>query len=161
LFYDVVERVIAANAEVRATVVGSGHDPGLLAARYPSAVENTSFRRHTEIDCDFLASFDLLLVTSPAEAFSLVLLEASACGLQFVSTDVGIARDLADRGLGRIASADADAFSEQVLTALAGVMECDMQSKLAQIRSIRVDYDAEVVSQGFEDLLRRVGGTTP
>lgn len=161
LFYDVVEKVIAANAEVRATVVGSGHVPELLAARYPSAVEHTSFMGHTEIDCDFLGSFDLLLVTSPAEAFSLVLLEASACGLQFVSTDVGIARDLADRGLGWIASADADAFSEQVLTALAMVGNTDDSSKEAQMRYIRADYDAEVVSHGFEDVLRRIDGTTP
>lgn len=153
LFFDVFERLIATKLNVSATVVGSGHHPELLAKRHLSAANQATFLGHAEIDCAFLRTFDLLLVTSPAEAFSLVLLEAAACGLKFVSTDVGIARDLANLNMGWIGSTDVEVFSNQVLKALEEIRAGENCTRDEKIRDIREKYDVKIIARAFEHRL--------
>lgn len=153
LFFDVFKRLIATKINVSATVVGSGHNPKLLAKRHLSAVNQATFLGHAEIDCAFLRTFDLLLVTSPAEAFSLVLLEAAACGLKFVSTDVGIAKDLVNLNMGWISSTDAEVFSNQVLKALAAMRAGETCSNDKRVRDIRAKYDVKIIARTFEHRL--------
>jgi 2-polyprenyl-3-methyl-5-hydroxy-6-metoxy-1,4-benzoquinol methylase/peptidoglycan/xylan/chitin deacetylase (PgdA/CDA1 family) len=67
---------------------------------------------------DFYRGFDVLAISSVAEGTPLPLLEAMACGLWVVTTDVGSARELVRDGEGgRMVSRNPEAFANALLEA--------------------------------------------
>lgn len=119
---------VAAKTGARLVVIGKDQDPKrgrpyceALAARLGARV---AFLGTLPRD-DVLAAFrecDVLLLGSDFEGYGLVLLEAMASGLPFVSTPAGAAPDLARHGCGRI-GADADALAAHVRALLADPAE--------------------------------------
>lgn len=119
-----VDRLVEAAAGTGATLVVLGKD----ADGSQAECERLAAKRGTKLRVlgrvprgDFLSAYreaDLFLLGSDFEGFGIVLLEAMAAGLPFISTPAGAAPDLAATGAGEIAK-DADAMREEIRALLA------------------------------------------
>jgi alpha-1,6-mannosyltransferase len=81
-------------------LVGAGQDQALLRAPNVSIVP---FRRDQRALARLLASCDVLVHPGDCETFGLIVLEAMACGLPVVGTNVGGVAELVDRETGILA----------------------------------------------------------
>ena len=64
---------------------------------------------------DFYKKIDLYVCASSHEGLPTPLLEASACGIPFVSTDVGIVKEIDNKGLNVIVQRTPQSFSNGVI----------------------------------------------
>lgn len=114
-----------ADERVRLLVVGGGEDAGALADHARAAglagrVHLAGVVAHDRL-ADHLRAADVLVSTSDLESFGLVLIEAMACGLPVVSTDLpGTRAVVRDGHTGRlVAPGDADAIAAGIAAILA------------------------------------------
>lgn len=157
--YKVINSVILISPNIDITVLGAGYNRSSQRLLDPISQKHVSFIGHSEISCDFLKRFDLLLVTSPAEAFSLCLLEAAACGLRFVSTDVGVAKELSDRNFGWLAEREVGNFSDQIMSAISSICMPGVDLCNEKIGWIRSEYCAAKIAVRFDELFRSQGAS--
>jgi glycosyltransferase involved in cell wall biosynthesis len=102
MFLEAVEQVLKANIRARFFIVGDGSERETIAAKvealnaaYGPAVEMTSWI--TDI-ATFNAGMDIICLTSDNEGTPVSLIEAQACDLPVISTDVGGVRDILKEG---------------------------------------------------------------
>ncbi len=119
LLVEVARRVLAARPEVRLTIVGAGRDRGLveaLAHDEPDRVRLLGFVAEREL-ADVYASADALWLTSRAESFSLVALEAFTQGVPVVGFALPGLHDVTEiYPEGRVAPFDTEGFARSAET---------------------------------------------
>ena len=100
LFVEVARGLAARVPLARFVVAGSGSEAGRLRAAVESAELSTRFRLlgSREDVPAIWAAIDVAVLTSRTEALPVSLLEAHACGVPAVSTDVGSVRDIVADG---------------------------------------------------------------
>ena len=144
------------NFEPRAVlmVVGGGDEEPALRAGAPQSVRFVGAVSDT---ADFLRASDVFVLPSSAEGLSNALLEAQACGLATVLTDVGAAREVVTDGVDGLVVPVDDA--EALLAALASVAsDPELRETLGrQARMNAVErYSLESTVRGYLDAYRRV-----
>jgi glycosyltransferase involved in cell wall biosynthesis len=118
-----LERVLAANPAVKVTFFGGHRSREVVLADYPVAlhgqIEVVPRFERTALP-HLLSGADILLFPSVAEGFSLALVEAMACGLSPVATDVGAAREVVRHGVDGliVPSRDPDALAQALARAV-------------------------------------------
>ncbi len=102
LFLEAVEQVLAQNIRARFFIVGDGSEKTTIEAtvnqlnkKYGECITMTSWI--TDI-ATFNAGMDLICLTSDNEGTPVSLIEAQACNLPVISTDVGGVRDIVSEG---------------------------------------------------------------
>ena len=102
LFLDAVERVLKQGVKARFFIVGDGSEKAMITERvnqlnqlYGECIQCTSWI--TDI-ATFNAGMDLICLTSDNEGTPVSLIEAQACNLPVISTDVGGVRDIVKDG---------------------------------------------------------------
>ena len=102
LFLEAVESVLAQNIRARFFIVGDGSEKTTIEAtvnelnkKYGECITMTSWI--TDI-ATFNAGMDLICLTSDNEGTPVSLIEAQACNLPVISTDVGGVRDIVSEG---------------------------------------------------------------
>lgn len=103
-----------------------------------------------------LAQADVLLLPSADESFGLAALEALACGVPVVTSDVGGLADLVDNGKSgyRVAPGDTAAMASGVLRLAADAATLDFHRDQAYRAAQR--FDAEHIVPLYESLYRRM-----
>jgi glycosyltransferase involved in cell wall biosynthesis len=118
LLVEVGRRALRSADDLRLTVVGAGRDEGLvrsLADEFPDRVRHLGFVDEMELASTYAAA-DLLWMTSRAESFSLVALEAFTQGVPVVCFAVpGLADVTSIFPEGRVPCYDVEAFTAAVL----------------------------------------------
>lgn len=118
LLAEIGRRVLAASPDVHLSVAGTGRDERFvqeLAAQFPQRVTLLGFVPEAQLPAAYAAS-DVLWLTSRAESFSLVALEALTQGVPVVSFAIPGLDDVTSiYPAGRVHPFDLDAFVQKVL----------------------------------------------
>jgi glycosyltransferase involved in cell wall biosynthesis len=136
--------------------VGDGPERPALEAlaadlRLNGAVDFLGMRDHAAV-AELMRGADLLVLPSLAENLPTVVLEAQACGLPVVATDVGGTREALDRSAGRlVASGDEEALAGAIAAALAADHDREAIADRARAR-----YGHEAVAARWEQTYREV-----
>jgi 2-polyprenyl-3-methyl-5-hydroxy-6-metoxy-1,4-benzoquinol methylase len=147
---------------IRVCWVGNEHDPlkgredVLIPAMRRAGIEiiqaNGSLSQSEMVL--FYHNCDVLAVSSVAEGTPLPLLEAMACGLWIVSTDVGVVSELIRDGEGgRIVPRQPEAFAEALLEACSNPVRT-RQLGYANAARIELQRNWDLSSATFRDLLK-------
>jgi glycosyltransferase involved in cell wall biosynthesis len=163
-----LQPVLRANPGVKVTFFG-GHRPlDAVQADYPADLHRQiEVVPHFEREAlpDLLEDTDVLLFPSVAEGFSLALVEAMACALAPVATDVGAARDVVRHGVDGliVPSRDAGALADGLSRMVRDREALDGMRRSAHARAQKYTWShaaAENLRLYAETLeRRRVGGT--
>jgi glycosyltransferase involved in cell wall biosynthesis len=151
----VVSSLLAANADVRIVLAGDGLGPGLVAGT-PLAAEGRLFCLGPRSDVpSLLRDATVLVLTSDNEGMPNVVLEALACGLPVVATDVGdLARMLPDT-CGLLVPGDVTALSAALLQVMA---QAPTYRRAAEEHAVTMaaTYSSQAMANRTVDLWRRV-----
>jgi len=101
---------------------------------------------------DFYNAADVFVYSSKYENFSQPLLEAGAAGLPIVSTNVGIASEIAEDGGAVLSKGDA----EEIADCIKSLQDPELRLKMgiAAQKSIQKRFDWKVIMQNYLDLYR-------
>lgn len=154
--YDLLEAFEKANFKVpvRLFLFGDGEVDKVKSVVNASAkkdfIEMSAWRKHDEY-LKILPDFDLLVLPSYAERFSMSLVEAQGLGLPVISTFVGGTADIVDDGVtGLLCNAgDIDALTQK-LELLVNDKSLRLQMGVAGWERIRTHYTGDVVLQKLE-----------
>jgi glycosyltransferase involved in cell wall biosynthesis len=139
----------------RLVLVGDGAERSRLeqAARDHGIADRVLFPGRVSAPEEYLAALDIFLLSSSTEQTSNAMLEAMACGLPAVSTDVGDGRELlGDTGAPAvIPPGDLGAYSD-ALVALAGSPELRARLGAANRQRCVNQYSLESMVRGYEAL---------
>lgn len=152
LFLDVVQRTVAVHPDTIALIAGDGELRGELEA-YAATLGIAGHVRFLGWRRDLATIYgatDVFVLTSRNEGTPVALIEAMACGVPGVSTDVGGVKDVIDSpAVGRLAPfGDADALAGHVRDLLAGA---DARSAMGERARQRV-----IDRYGFERLVGEI-----
>lgn len=119
LFVEVADSVLQTGTKAHFIVVGDGPESSSLKAE----IEKRGLQTHFTLPgsqpdpAEWHRMFDVLLLTSHSEAMPLTILEANACGVPAVATDVGGVRDVIVQGETGyyVPAGDADALTQRLL----------------------------------------------
>jgi len=89
-----MEDLVKVYSKLGLVIVGSGPELGKLKAKSKKIAANVVFEDWTDNLSSCYKSADLFLLTSNYEGYGRTLVEALACGLPVISTDVGCANEL-------------------------------------------------------------------
>ena len=140
-------QVAARFPEVDFVVAGTGPEGGDLRRGAPGNVRFIGFRDSREV----LAAADVFMLTSDYEGMPMTLLEAMACGVPSVVSDVDGCREILHDGEGGVTArpGDADDFSAKLGAFLSDADWRAEQGKLARERVLR-DHDARAQTKAVE-----------
>ncbi len=95
LAIEAVKLVVEKNTGVGLVIIGDGPEKNNLVkiTTELKLSRNVFFESWTNDPCSYYKTADLFLITSNYEGYGMSIIEARACGLSVVSTDVGIARE--------------------------------------------------------------------
>lgn len=157
-FAECAARVARARPDARFVACGAGVDADNAALGEALARRNLSARTHRlGLRRDVprvLAALDLMVCSSRTEAFPNAVLEALACGVPCVSTDVGEVRDVLGRAGIVVPVGDAEGLAQGCLAGLAARPALAQQARPRALR-FSVDSMAERHAQVWESLARR------
>lgn len=119
LLIDAAPAILAADANAHIVIVGSGPEEGSLRAHAAARGLDREPRFHLlpfhDSSWPFLAALEVFVLPSQWEAFPIGLLEALACGVPQVATDVGgNAEAVAEGVTGRVVGVDGPAIGAAV-----------------------------------------------
>ena len=120
LFLEIVERLAKQNIRARFFIVGDGSERELIETKVNTLNEdlNTQITMTSWITdiATFNAGMDIICLTSDNEGTPVSLIEAQACNLPVISTDVGGVRDILKEGETGfvVPKKDAAAFAEKL-----------------------------------------------
>lgn len=140
--------------EYRLTIVGDGSRRAAYERLCTSAGIDgeVSFEGYQSDVSRYYARSDIFVLPSISEGLPTVIMEAQACGLPVVSTDVGGAWELV-RGGRIVPKKDASSLSE----AIAGLADTDLVERGAEARRHVVqNYSLEQMSAEYSELYRRI-----
>ncbi len=154
-----IARLLQAFAGLRATrparlvIVGDGPERSALQGLAGSLeiADDVFFAGHSTCAESWLAAFDIFALSSDTEQMPLSLLEAMACGLPCVCTDVGDVRDMvSDANRDFVTRGDHRALAE----ALARLVQADRAAiGLANRTKAAAAYDQETMFGAYAELL--------
>ena len=152
LFLDIAQRTVAAHPETTALIAGDGELRAELEA-YAATLGIAGHVRFLGWRRDLTTIYgatDVFVLTSRNEGTPVALIEAMACGVPGVSTDVGGVKDVIDSpAVGRLAPfGDADALAGHVRDLLA---DADARAAMGERARQRV-----LASYGFERLVAEI-----
>ncbi|HKU17092.1 MAG TPA: N-acetyl-alpha-D-glucosaminyl L-malate synthase BshA [Steroidobacteraceae bacterium] len=156
---DAVRVLAAVNATRPARLILIGDGPEMPAV--VREVEQLGLRDRVQmlgqrLDVqEILSGCDVFLLPSAEESFGLAALEAMACGVPAVTSDVGGLAELIENGNGgyRVASGDIAAMAGRVLDIVADCDTLELQRTEARRRAAR--FDAQLIVPMYEDLYMR------
>ncbi|RKD72830.1 N-acetyl-alpha-D-glucosaminyl L-malate synthase BshA [Sinobaca qinghaiensis] len=158
---DVIEAFYTVQLEQKATLLMIGDGPDLnkawqLAEKLGIA-ESVLFLGNQKNISDFLNMSDVMFLLSEKESFGLAALEAMACGVPVVGTDVGgIPEVIEDGRSGLIVPAgDAEAAGKAALHIIAESSVFQSFSSEAKKRA-KEEFSALKIVQQYEDVYKRV-----
>jgi len=135
----IAEAVATLPAWCRACFVGGGWDLGRQRATIAHVLGHRAVHvDRTERIGDYLRAFDCFCLASPAEGFSMGMLEAMWCGVPCVLTRVGVLPELERRhGRHRWVSLDPRCSREELADAIRSVADLGPSGRAAMARSAR------------------------
>lgn len=147
------------DGDYRLTIVGDGsrRDDVERLARSLGISDSVSFEGWQTDVLPYYQRSDVFVLPSLSEGLPTVIMEAQACGLPVVSTDVGGARELVKAGR-IVPKEDPDALR----TAIADVAEADLDElgRTAR-RHVRTNFSLERMVDAYERLYRTAAGVRP
>jgi glycosyltransferase involved in cell wall biosynthesis len=151
---DVWKRIRSRDENAWLVLAGSGSEEKRLREM---AGEGVIFPGAVEDFVPYLQSSDIFILPSATEGLSNSLLEAMACGLPPVATNVGGAPDTVTHGdEGLLISPDAPAELEDALTTLLGDAGLRERVGIAARKKIEVKYSLEAVVTGLDALYAKM-----
>jgi glycosyltransferase involved in cell wall biosynthesis len=156
-----LEKVAAAGLDPSLTLAGTGLGESEVRAQLPAPWQTTAqVLPHVPADqlVDVYRQHKIFALPSVAEGIPLVILEAMACGLCLVVTDVGGVADVVDNGSTGwvVPPLDADAFSAAIVRALRNPVEA---RQLAQSAHAKMQlYGWSRVAKQVEIFVRSIRG---
>jgi len=156
---DIFHQVRASYPDVKLLLVGDGPErvPTERKARDLGVFEDVRFLGKQDPIEEILSIADIFLMPSDSETFGLAALEAMACRVPTVVSDVGGLPELvADEESGHLCPAgDVDAFSDRILALL---QEEDLHERMAQAARTRAEevFDIDTVVPKYEDYYEQV-----
>jgi glycosyltransferase involved in cell wall biosynthesis len=159
LFVEVASRVLQAGTPAHFIVVGDGPESSTLRAE----IENRRLQAHFTLpgsQPDPIAwhqMFDLLLLTSHSEAMPLTILEANACGVPAVATDVGGVRDVIVQGETgySVPAGDVEALTGRVLELLRQPEKRIHMGQTARQRAVQ-QYSLDAMIHRYAELFEQL-----
>jgi N-acetyl-alpha-D-glucosaminyl L-malate synthase BshA len=139
-------------------LIGDGPERGraLQVAEQEGVSRNVVFLGKQESVAELLACADLMLLPSENEAFGLVALEAMACGVPVIASDVGGVSEVVTHGEGGCLF-PVGAVDEMAASALAFLSDADRWKKAsAEARAAAEHFSQETVVSQYERLYQRV-----
>jgi len=138
------------------TIAGDGPERSALEAlaaglRLDGAVGFLGMRDHAAV-AELMRGADLLALPSLAENLPTVVLEAHACGLPVVATDVGGTREALDPTAGRLV---APGDEEALAGAIGAMLEADHDREAIAARA-RARYGYEAIAERWEATYREL-----
>lgn len=156
---DTVRILAAVNAvrPARLLLIGDGPElPAVVSEAERLDLRDRVRRVGNRMDVQTLLSLcDVFLLPSAAESFGLAALEAMACGVPAVTSDVGGLAELIEDGQGgyRVAVGDIESMAARVLEMTADAATLELHRAAARTRAAR--FDAEIIVPMYENLYRR------
>ncbi|MEL6544676.1 MAG: N-acetyl-alpha-D-glucosaminyl L-malate synthase BshA [Myxococcota bacterium] len=147
----VFERARATIPELELTVVGDGPDRAAME-NYVSSAGLTSAVQFVGVDVDVashLKSASVFLLPSELESFGLAALEAMACGVPVVGTEIGGLPEVVKHGEGGYLHAvgDIDAMAGSVVSLLRDRQLLENQRELSRKRAVHIGDPKPVLDQ--------------
>ena len=146
-------RVAARFPEVDFVIAGTGPEEQALRREAPGNVRFIGFRDSREV----LAAADVFMLTSDYEGMPMTLLEAMACGVPSVVSDVDGCREILHDGEGGVTArpGDVEDFAEKLFPFLKDAELRSLQGNLARERVLR-DHDAKAQTKAVEAVYERL-----
>ncbi len=162
LFVEAASRVHARLPAARFLIVGEGParpaiEAAIASRRLQDVVHLLGARRDIAA---IWQALDVAVLTSRIETVPVSLMEAHACGVPAVSTDVGSVRDVVAEGeTGYLAPAgDAATLAARLERLLGDAPLCSRMGSAARARAERL-FDQDEMVRGFQDLFQRVAAS--
>lgn len=158
-FVQVARRVIDAKVDAQFVLVGDGPERPALEASIKQANLEERFRLPGTTDSpqQWYGIFDCALMTSTTEAFPITLIEAMACGLPVVATDIAGIPDIVVHGeTGFLASpSELDKLAQYVIR-LASDPELRQRMGTVGRKRALAEFDAKVMIERYARMFREV-----
>lgn len=160
-FVQVARQVVDAGVDAQFVLVGDGPERGALEAAITQAQMEARFHLPGVTDSPetWYAMFDCALMTSITEAFPISLIEAMACGLPVVATDIAGIPDIVIHGeTGFLAApSELDKLAQYVVQ-LARDAELRQRMGAAGRRRALAEFDVQVMVERYDQMFREVAG---
>ena len=154
LFLDVAKQVSDKFPSVLFAVVGGGRLERYIKERTQQLGLNSKvmFLGYREDVCVLLADFDVFVLTSRAEPFGIVVLEAMASGVPVVVSNTGAFPEFVDDGEnGFLCERRAQVFADRIVKILAG--NIDVEGMRSRAREKAKMFDINLYIQKWDSLL--------
>ena len=146
----------------RLLIVGTGEEEAGLRAVLAGELARGVAHIEPDVDHQQLAQWyramDVLVMPSRYENFSNAVVEAMACGVPFVASDVGGNRSLAESGAGWLFERESIASLQAVLAGIAANRAGARARGLAAARHVRARYSWQMSAERLEQIMRSLGG---
>jgi len=165
LLADAFKQVAGVYPEARLVVIGSGEEESRVRYTLAKEIADGRVRMVPGLNMDQLASWyramDAFILPSRYENFSNALLEAAACGVPFIASDVGGNSIFEKRAVGTLFKPDSAADLARCMGEFIAGREEQLERAMAAAATVREQFSWEVSADHLEEILRaRLGLNT-